>query len=76
MEESLAEPPLDENKVIHLASSSKENFNLGESPEKRPHSPIQMLPMWLTRGDDGSPSKPLPFHLYYVGMDGFNLYVH
>jgi len=37
LEESLAKPSLDGNKIIYLASSTKKNLNLGKYPEKRLH---------------------------------------
>jgi len=73
LEESWAKSPLDENTVIYLASSSKENFNLGEPLEKGLHWTFQMLPLWLTRGNNGSPSQPLPFNLYCVALGGLNI---
>ena len=51
----MAEPTLDENQIVYVVSSTKENFNLGKSSEKRFSWPIQMPAMWLTRGNDGTP---------------------
>lgn len=74
MEEPLAEPSLDENNFFHLACSTKENFNLGESTEEGFCKPIKIPYMWPTRGDDESPTQPLAFHLHYVGLGGFGLF--
>ena len=73
MEGPLVAPALDENKVVHVVGSTKENSNLGKSSEKGFCWPIQMPSMWYTRGDNGTLTQPLPFHLYLVGLSGLDL---
>ena len=73
MEGPLAEPALDENKVVHVVGSTKENYNLGKSSEERFCWPIQMLSVWYTRGDNGTLTQSFPFHLNLVGLCGLSL---
>ena len=60
MEGPLAALALDENKVVYVVGSTKENSNMGKSSEKGFFWPIQMPSMWFTRGDDGTLTQPLP----------------
>ena len=76
MEEPLAALALDDDKVVHVVSSIKENSNLGKSSEERFCWPIQMLSMWFTRGDNGKLTQPLPIHLYLMGLGGLNIHAN
>ena len=73
MEEPLVAPALDEDKVVHVVSSTKENSNMGKSSEERFCWPIQMIYVWYTRGDDGTLTQPLPCHLNFMGLGGLIL---
>ena len=64
---------MDENQVVYVVSSPKENSHMGESSEKGLCWPIQMPSMWPTGGDDGTFTKTMPLHLYHVGLGGLNL---
>jgi len=56
-----------------VVGSPKEKSHMGESSEKEPCWPIQMPSMGLIGGDDGTFTKPLPLHLYLLGLGGLNL---
>jgi len=73
LEGPLAELAMDENQVVYVVGSTKENSHMGESSKKGICWPIQMPSMWLTGGDDGILTQPLPIHLYLVGFGGLSL---
>lgn len=73
MEEPLAAPTLDEDKVVHVVSSTKENYNLGKSSEEMFCWPLQILSVWHTRRDYGTLTQPFPLHLNIVGLGGLSL---
>lgn len=73
MEGPLAAWALDENEVVYVVGSTKENSNLGKYSKKGFCWPIQIPSMWFTRGDDVTLSQPLPFYLFLVGLDGLNI---
>ena len=70
---TFAELAMDENQVVYVVGSLKENSHMGESSEKGIFWPIKIPSMWFTRGDDGTFTKPLPLHLYLVGLGGLSL---
>ena len=73
MEEPLAKPALDENKVVYVVGSTKENSNMGEYYKKGLCWQIQMQSMWLTRGDDGTFTKNLKIKIYLVGLGSISI---
>jgi len=69
----LVELAMDENKVVYVVGSPKENSHIGEYSKKGLCWPIQIPSMSLTKGDHATFTKPLPFHLYLVGLGGLSL---